>query len=145
MAGLIFFCYNDYRTHIGDKGAGVAKQRVHGVVDLYGARKRSYAQLRAESSPIESMEVAGVAGELRVTLRTRRAVPAYVLRDYKVRAVVYGYGGIPLERPEAPLPELQPGGQASVVIRFAEKAPVRVEIDVLRPTGSSAAGGTWRP
>lgn len=36
VGGLIFFCYNDYRTHIGDKGTGVMKQRIHGVVDLLG-------------------------------------------------------------------------------------------------------------
>ncbi len=57
VGGLIFFCYNDYRTHIGDKGVGVMKQRVHGVVDLYGAQKPSWAALRYESSPIESMGV----------------------------------------------------------------------------------------
>ena len=39
VAGLIFFCYNDYRTHIGDRGLGPCNQRIHGVVDLYGARK----------------------------------------------------------------------------------------------------------
>ncbi len=144
VAGLIFFCYNDYRTHIGDKGLGAAKQRVHGVVDLYGARKPSYEQLRAESSPIESLEVSGPVGHLKVTVQARRAVPSYVLRQYKVRAVVYGFGDIPLERPEAPLPELSPGQHASVEIRFTEKAPVRVEIDVLRPTGFSAASRTWR-
>jgi beta-galactosidase len=42
IGGLIFFCYNDYRTHIGDRGTGVMRQRVHGVVDLYGNRKGSY-------------------------------------------------------------------------------------------------------
>ncbi|MDQ2776457.1 MAG: beta galactosidase jelly roll domain-containing protein, partial [Acidobacteriota bacterium] len=42
IGGLIFFCYNDYRTHIGDRGTGVMRQRVHGVVDLYGSRKGSY-------------------------------------------------------------------------------------------------------
>jgi beta-galactosidase len=145
VAGLIFFCYNDYRTHIGDKGTGVTKQRVHGVVDLYGARKPSYEQLRADSSPIESLEITGAVGQLRLTVRTRQAVPSYTLRGYKVRAVVYGFGDIPLERPEAPLPELSPGQQSSVDVWFAEKAPVRVEIAVLRPTGSSVASGVWHP
>ncbi len=56
VGGLIFFCYNDYRTHIGDKGLGVMKQRVHGVVDLYGVRKPSFDQLRRESSPVEAID-----------------------------------------------------------------------------------------
>jgi beta-glucuronidase len=143
MAGLIFFCYNDYRTHIGDKGAGVAKQRVSGVVDLYGARKPSYEQLRAESSPVQSIDIGGVPGNLKVTIRTREAVPSYTLRGYKVRAIVYGYGDIPVERPEVALPDLGPGQQAAVDIRFAEKSPVRVQIDVMRPTGSSALTKVW--
>ncbi len=46
VGGLIFFCYNDYRTHIGDKGTGVMKQRIHGVVDLFGSRTPSYLPLR---------------------------------------------------------------------------------------------------
>ena len=57
VGGLIFFDYNDYRTHIGDKGSGVLKQRVHGVVDVFGARKPSFEVLRSESSPVESLEV----------------------------------------------------------------------------------------
>ena len=35
VSGFIFFCYNDYRTHIRDKGTGVMKPRIHGVVDLF--------------------------------------------------------------------------------------------------------------
>ena len=51
-AGAIFFCYNDYRTHVGDRGSGVLKQRVHGVVDVYGAKKQSYELLRRD--PVRS-------------------------------------------------------------------------------------------
>ena len=80
IAGLIFFCYNDYRTHVGNLGAGVMQQRVHGVVDVYGNRKPSYADLRTESSPLEFLEVGGKLGELTVRLKTRAAVPSYTLR-----------------------------------------------------------------
>src|SRR3984893_15477873 len=57
VGGAIFFCYNDYRTHVGDHGAGVMKQRIHGVVDLLGGQKPSYPVLRRESSPVESLAV----------------------------------------------------------------------------------------
>jgi beta-glucuronidase len=144
VAGLIFFCYNDYRTHIGDRGAGVLQQRIHGVVDLYGAPKPSYEALRAESSPIQDVGVAGVLGRLTVDIQSRRAVPAYRLRGYKVRAIVYGYSEIPLERLEAALPVLEPGARTTVELRFAEKAPSRVQIDILRPDGSSTNTRIWR-
>ncbi len=52
VAGMIFFDYNDYRTHVGDKGVGALQQRVHGVVDVFGRRKPSFAALREESSPV---------------------------------------------------------------------------------------------
>ncbi len=33
VGGAIFFCYNDYRTHMGDRGLGALQQRVHEVVE----------------------------------------------------------------------------------------------------------------
>jgi beta-galactosidase len=145
VAGLIFFCYNDYRTHVGDKGAGVMKQRVHGVVDLYGARKPSYEVLRRESSPVASLEVKGAPAEMTVTVAAREAVPAYTLSGYTLRAVLHGYGDIPLERIERALPDLAPGKRATVSLKFAEHAPLRIVIDVMRPTGFSAATHAWKP
>lgn len=145
IAGLIFFCYNDYRTHVGDRGLGAMKQRVHGVVDVYGQRKPSYEQLRAESSPVESLDAEGILGALNVRLKTRASGPAYALRGYKLRAVVYGFGNIPVERIEAALPDLVPGDQTSLTVRFTEAMPVRVAIDLLRPMGSSARTVVWKP
>ena len=145
IGGLIFFCYNDYRTHVGDRGTGVMKQRVHGVVDLYGEKKPSHGELRAESSPLERFDVSGKPGELKVNLVSRNTVPAYTLRGYKLRAVVYGFGDIPVERWEAALPDLEPGGRTSVVVQFAEARPVQVKLDVLRPTGFSVQTVVWKP
>jgi beta-galactosidase len=139
VAGLIFFDYNDYRTHIGDKGRGVLKQRVHGVVDVFGARKPSFDVLRAESSPVASLEVGREKTSRAVTVRTRKDIPSYALRGYTVRWTVFGDGGIPIERGEAPLPELAPGAAATV--RFTPQAPdVRtLVVEIMRPTGFSAA------
>ena len=143
VGGLIFFCYNDYRTHIGDRGLGVMRQRVHGVVDLYGARKASYEVLRTESSPIASIAVEGQPKDLQLTVRARKHVPAYTLRGYKVRGIYYGYGDIPVERKEVELPELAAGQEAKLNMGFAEAMPLRIEFDVLRPTGFSAYSLEW--
>jgi beta-glucuronidase len=145
VGGLIFFCYNDYRTHIGDKGAGVMKQRVHGVVDLYGARKPSWAVLRYESSPIESMAVERSGKEFTICVRARKTAPAYTLDGYVLQTVLYGYSEIPLERYEMPLPRLAPGDEAKVAIQWKENEPVRVAFDVQRPTGFSAFTKIWTP
>jgi beta-galactosidase len=143
VGGLIFFCYNDYRTHIGDKGKGVIKQRIHGVVDLLGGRKPSYSVLREESSPVESLDWSGGPASFVINIRTRKSVPAYRLTDYKVRGILYGHGNIPLEQQEALLPSLTPGQNISTPFTFTEPNAIRVEFDVIRPTGFSALSKVW--
>ncbi len=144
IGGVIFFCYNDYRTHVGDYGLGVMKQRIHGAVDVLGGRKPSYFVLRNESSPIERLECRRDSSSFVVSLRTRNSIPAYVLAGYKVRGILYGHGNIPMEQREVALPLLTPGQNASVMLRFKELNPVRIEFDVIRPTGFSALKTVWR-
>jgi beta-galactosidase len=143
VAGLIFFCYNDYRTHAGDKGTAAMKQRVHGVVDLYGNHKPSSDVLRCESSPVESFQVAGQPGAMVITLRGRKTIPAHRLSGYAVRGVLYGYGGIPLERHLVAVPTLAPGDEATIKMQFTEREPVKIVFDVLRPTAFSAFTHVW--
>ncbi len=145
IAGLIFFCYNDYRTHVGDKGAAATRQRVHGVVDLYGNRKPSYEALRRESSPVESVSVAGHPGALLVTVKARATIPAHRMIGYRLRGVLFGLGNIPLELRTAELAELAPGEEATVRMTFSEQQPLRIALDVLRPTAFSAYTQVWRP
>jgi beta-galactosidase len=139
VAGLIFFDYNDYRTHIGDKGRGVLKQRVHGVVDVLGARKPSFEALRGESSPIERLQVGRNGMTQTVTVRTRTTIPAYALRGYAVRWTAFGDGGIPLERGGEPLPDLAPGAEAAVRFAPASTDVRELLIEIMRPTGFTVA------
>lgn len=144
VAGLIFFCYNDYRTHIGDRGMGVLRQRVHGVVDVWGNRKPSYELLREESSPIEEMQIEGPPTAFRLTVRARRHVPAYTLRGYRLRGVYFGYGQIPIEQQEVALPDLAPGEEAALTLSFADRQPEKIQFDILRSTGFSAYTQIWK-
>ncbi|MGA8068941.1 MAG: glycoside hydrolase family 2 TIM barrel-domain containing protein [Terriglobales bacterium] len=146
MGGAIFFCYNDYRTHVGDRGVGALKQRVHGVVDLYGRPKRSYEVLRVESSPIELVTVENRRNAFSLLVRTRHETPRYTLRHYKLRGVLYGQGDIPVEKQDANLPEIGPGAEVRIELPFAESiTPVRVRFDVLRPGDVSAYSLDWKP
>ena len=146
VSGAIFFCYNDYRTHIGDRGTGPLKQRVHGVVDVYGRRKPSYDLLRSESSPIESLTAENRAGAFHIALRTRGDVPLYTLRGYKLRGVFYGQGAIPVERQEVEIQDLLPSASAEFVLKFQQPgSPIAIRFDVVRPTGFSAFSLDWKP
>jgi beta-glucuronidase len=146
VAGAIFFCYNDYRTHVGDRGLGCCQQRVHGVVDLIGARKPSYELLRHESSPIEILTLMPLANRFEVRIKTRPDFPMYTLKGYRLRGTLYGQGNIPVEQTEVILPHLAPGTETRWELAFGvSESPVRVHIEVLRPTGFSARSEDWKP
>ena len=145
VAGLIFFDYNDYRTHIGDRGVGALRQRVHGVVDVFGAKKPSWGVLRQEASPIASVSISGTSQELGVAIAARRSVPCYRLRAYQVRGIAYGQGQIPVEQVVQPLADLDVGQTARVELCFSQDAILRIDVDVLRPTGFPVWTETWRP
>jgi beta-glucuronidase len=145
-AGAIFFCYNDYRTHVGDRGTGVLKQRVHGVVDVYRAKKQSYELLRRESSPIESLSLENHLNVFQVTLRTRGDLPMYRLRGYELRSAFYGQGDIPVELQSVEISELPPASVAKLEVKFSQsEAPTCIRFDVIRPTGFSAYSLEWKP
>lgn len=146
VGGAIFFCYNDYRTHVGDRGIGALQQRIHGVVDLYGERKPSYQTLRDEASPIESLTIEKQSNQFHLVLKTRNDLPSYTLRNYKVVGVFFGQGDIPVESQEKVISTLAPGATAEIDFVFSQTAqPLRVRFEVLRPTRFSAYTIDWRP
>ncbi len=142
VAGLIFFCYNDYRTHIGDKGIGPLKQRVHGTVDLYGARKPSFEVLRYESGPVNHLNSWFNEGQLYVTLKTRNSIPNYTLKNYVLHWIIYADQNIPLEEGSIILPALKPGDTFSHTAKVLAPNPEKIIIEVMRPTGFSTISKT---
>jgi len=146
VAGTIFFCYNDYRSQVGFSGVGPLQQNIHGVVDVFGRRKLSFEALREESSPVRALSVENHMNSFRVLVKTRNDLPAYILRGYLLRGVVYGEGEIPLEQREEELPDIAPGGDAWVELKFDEtKLASRIKFDVLRPNHFSAYSLEWKP
>jgi beta-glucuronidase len=146
VGGAIFFCYNDYRTHMGDKGIGVMKQRVHGVVDLYGSRKTSFEALRQEASPVQALRLTMAEGNsLQATVEARSQLPAYTLEGYTLRWIVYISADLPMEQHEIPLPRLAPGQSTTASLRYNQENPTHIRVDILRPTGFSAMTAIWKP
>ena len=140
VAGAIYFDYNDYRTIVGDKGVGALRQRVHGVVNLYAQRKPSFDALRLESSPIEALVLTPADSLFTLEVQTRRALPAYTLRGYTVRWLFYGYDDLPIDGALESLAPLQAGARVTLQQQRASLPTVkRVRVDILRPTGFSAA------
>ena len=139
VAGAIYFDYNDYRTLVGDKGHGAMRQRVHGVVDLYGHRKPSFEALRLQASPIEKAVLRRSGeGRIEVELLTRAKLPGYTLREYSLRWVAYGYDDLPMDGGKMSLPALVPGTSQKFEVELSLVGIRRIVVDVLRPTGFSA-------
>jgi beta-glucuronidase len=144
VAGAIYFDYNDYRTLVGDKGVGSFRQRVHGVVDLYANRKPSFQALRLQSSPIELLSIQCTPPALfLLRIASRRTLPSYTLRGYRVRWVVYGYDDLPMEGRIDELAVIEPGGRVEISATFNQADAKRVIADILRPTGFSVATAEW--
>jgi beta-galactosidase len=139
VAGAIYFDYNDYRTLVGDKGIGALQQRVHGVVDLYANRKPSFQALRLQSSPIESLRLESDASGYTLRVTSRKTLPTYTLRGYRVRWIVYGYDDLPMDGRFDELPVMTPGVSVTLNAQFSQGSPMRVLVDILRPTGHSVA------
>jgi beta-glucuronidase len=81
VAGAIYFCLNDYRTHLGEDFTYQYPQRVHGVCDINLKCKPSYEVLKLISSPVK-MELSESGGGLKVTLTGKTGIPSYILRNY---------------------------------------------------------------
>jgi beta-glucuronidase len=145
VAGAIFFDYNDYRTHVGDKGAFVLKQRVHGVVDVYGHRKPSFEALRDEASPLAQLDVSINGRWIAASVLAGITLPSYTLEGYALRCIVYGFGDLPMEQHTVPLPKMAPGEGLIQEVPFETKNPQRIRVDVMRPTEFSARTTWWKP
>lgn len=85
IAGAIYFCVNDYRTHMGGGNYGIYSTRVHGVYDLEGNPKPSAEVLREMNCPVE---VSGLnrnkENKIAITVVAATGLPEYTLTGYKV-------------------------------------------------------------
>ncbi|MDZ7370863.1 MAG: hypothetical protein ONB12_06835, partial [candidate division KSB1 bacterium] len=143
VAGAIFFDYNDYRTHIGDKGRGAYQQRVHGVVDLLNRRKPSWEVLRDEMSPIKMITLSPLQrGEKLtravVTVQTRSLendFPAYTLRSYRLVWTAVNALDQPIQGGVVTLPDLGPGTMQRVDLAWPSFEVKKLTVEIYRPTG----------
>jgi beta-galactosidase len=120
VAGAIYFCLNDYRTHMGEDFTYSYPQRVHGVCDIFLKPKPSYDTLKSISSPVLIRSLVAKEGLVTLTLAGKTGLPCYTVRNY---TVVAGENSVVLR-------ELKPGEVTTLTIRTDAR-----EIALLRPTG----------
>ena len=147
IAGAIFFCYNDYRTHMGDKDRGAFRQRVHGVVDLLNQPKPSWQALREESSPVKSITITQQEpNSFNIDILTRSLendLPAYTLRDYVLVWRAYNAQNLPIESGRRTISQLKPGTSFRESVKISRGSVSRIKAEVFRPTGYSVLDAQW--
>ncbi len=85
VAGAIYFCLNDYRTHMGEDFTYSYPQRVHGISDIHSNLKPSYKELKSILSPLEIVSIKKKTGVARVLLKCKRGIPSYTVKNYVIK------------------------------------------------------------
>lgn len=122
VAGFIYFCLNDYRTHMGEDHSYSYPQRVHGIVDINLNKKPSYKVLQALCSPIDIKSARRTVDVLNIQLRGKIGIPSYHINGYQL---VCGNNRIEI-------PEIEPGKVVSLQIKVE---PSKGSFRILRPSG----------
>ena len=132
VAGAIYFCLNDYRTHVGEAGEGVLKRRVHGVYDMQGNAKRSVQVLRRMSSPLKVINVPWKGKHLlELKIVGGGGLPSYLCSGYTLYWSVPGRSYQSGQR--VALPDLRTNG--SINVTLDDFAGDTVVVTLVRPTG----------
>ncbi|NWF90622.1 MAG: hypothetical protein HXY50_14315 [Ignavibacteriaceae bacterium] len=86
ITGAIYFCLNDYRTHVGEDKTYSYPQRVHGVVNIHLEPKASYDTLKIISSPIIVSEIIKTDNKIELRLAGNTGIPSYTVENYFIEA-----------------------------------------------------------
>jgi beta-glucuronidase len=122
VAGAIYFCLNDYRTHMGEDFTYPYPQRVHGISDIHSNAKPSYKELKSILSPLEIVSIKKKDGIASISVRCKTGIPAYTVRDYRIIT----------SKKEVHTGEMNPGNKRLFELPYRQKSDT---LRIIRPTG----------
>jgi beta-glucuronidase len=128
IAGCIYFCLNDYRTHMGEDGSYNFKARIHGITDMYFKKKSSYYVFKQLASPILITNVKKLNDStVQVSLQNKDQLPSYTVREFMItwlndQKKVW----------QQKLPTLKPGETATITLA---NMGARAGFDICTPAG----------
>jgi beta-glucuronidase len=147
IAGALFWCYQDYKSHRNLRPGETSGFVEMGVVDEHRQRRPSYEVWRERTSParlgfafVRSDDFYRPSGfRLRVERRAPDEIPSYELRGYRLEWEAHDHDGALLAGGTRELPVI---GEAQTIEGSWPKSASReivVRIRLLRPTGFVAA------
>ncbi len=128
IAGCIYFCLNDYRTHMGEDGSANFKARIHGITDLYFKKKSSYYVFKQLASPILITNVKKLnESTVLVSLKNKDDLPSYTVTNFMISWMNDQHKVL-----QQKLPVLKPGETAQITLT---DMGARAGFDIYTPAG----------
>ncbi len=149
IAGAIFWCYQDYRSH-RNLFPGLTSGYVdHGLVDENRQRRSSYTVWKNENAPARIMLSWTYNKEnqptgFRVVVERRRAdeIPSYAPRDFKMRWELRDEDNALIANGEKTVSSLSQSQTISENLPPPKTKSLRLTIKLMRPNDFQAAEGT---
>jgi len=142
IAGVIMWCYQDYRSHRNLWPGQTAGYVDHGVVDENRQRRPSFTVWQEENAPARvSVEWQYNPARQPIGFRARLArrrpdeIPSYILRNYRVEWELRDDDNAKLAGGEKSLPEIGPPQSLEATWQPAKTKSLRLRLRLYRPTG----------
>lgn len=143
VIGTSMWTFNDYRSGYG--GTSAEENRVWGVINVWGQKRRLFDRFQKENSPIKNIDLGTIdinkkSASIEVLSKAVADYPSYTLRDYKLVTTVTNEEGKVLSEKEESLPVLKPGDLWKGTISWDDlENPYRLKVKIINPLGYERA------
>ncbi len=147
LVGSSMWTFNDYRSGFG--GTSANEVRGWGIQTVWGEPKLAYGQMQAADAPVDGLAITpsqqGGSGISLLEVDPRgasdQALPAFILRGYRLAWQVTGADGAVLDGGIVSLPDIAPGdARLRIPVRWDGAAgAVEQRVSLLSPTGYEVA------
>jgi len=154
ISALLFWCYQDYKSHRNLRPGMTAGEVEMGLVDENRQRYPSFYLWREENSPAivdllwtQQAWQPPTGFSATVSRRPESTIPSYILRSYRAEWELHGADGTLVEEGSAELPDIGSPHTVTAAFRTREKRGMELTFRLRRPTGYIAIEKTlnWWP
>ncbi|NIJ45932.1 beta-galactosidase [Wenyingzhuangia heitensis] len=139
VIGTSMWTFNDYRSSYG--GTSAEENRVWGVINVWGQKRRLFDRFQKENSPIKILNLGEIdlskkSTSIEITTKETSNYPSYTLKDYKLVYTFSSEKGDVLLEKEVALPTLHPGASWSGKIDWETlNNPYLLKVKIVNPLG----------
>ncbi|CDF79836.1 glycoside hydrolase (GH2), partial [Formosa agariphila KMM 3901] len=139
VIGSSMWTFNDYRS--GYAGTSAEENRVWGVVNVWGQKRRLFDRFQKENSPIKTLKVEEITKSkksisVEITSKEASDYPSYQINNYQLVATFSNHQGVVLHEQKIKLPAIEIGGSWKGRLRLKKNLnPYLLTVKVINPLG----------